>query len=744
MHSEFNIKEAFLVTNDYNIENVNKKSFDNYTYLDSESKHSMSKVNVFFGCNGSGKTALAQYFYEKSPETTKIFNSSYVRNNILKQQGVQGSSIIIGNENINLQREIDSLKNDLDKITNEGTQLKEEKEILSSEIENQMREIIISQKDNFLTRIKQKPNAKENPQNAFNLWKKDSQLNIQSSAKSINELDKEIGLLTSQLNAPLQNFLSLKDSFVENIQKYLHKKVIRPQGKINHELIDWLKKGIYLHNLTENSKEMKCLFCGENFNGHSTLKLLQRKIDNNYSLLTEKLQSFENILNKSNQQLINYNNIMGKENTGKIASILQPFFDAIQQKKNGPEKEILISNNSQKALFDKINNISQTVKSNQFRLQKLQEERANKEKIARKRTGELIVKNKIINDNLDSLKEKESTIKTKRNDYEVTRNKLVKLEDQSKDYTGFMQLINKQLYLAGADYSLKVNNSTNGVFNVVVNDSSLNIDNKQLSEGEIRLIAFLKFYYELFLRIGNNNTQLKQDIDTIIFDDPITSIDANNRIFILDLINRLIDNYVDKSDIGILIFTHSDYDFHNFAYFYKDARRFIIKKDEHEHSEVKFLTKDAFLNFSNTYKSSFEDIVEFATKSRNKLSVFNNYLKYGNQARYVLETHARSNYEIHYATESGIGQLAIYYNITASEENAVKTMLNTINSLSHGTSYMQGISNEPFAPEIQKAIRILILLIYRKDKQHVKCMSGDYWGTLKNAIHTWHYLDTSK
>ncbi|WCT58649.1 ATP-binding protein [Limosilactobacillus vaginalis] len=234
------------------------------------------------------------------------------------------------------------------------------------------------------------------------------------------------------------------------------------------------------------------------------------------------------------------------------------------------------------------------------------------------------------------------------------------------------------------------------------------------------------------------------NIDTIIFDDPITSIDANNRIFILDLINRLIDNYVDKSDIGILIFTHSDYDFHNFAYFYKDARRFIIKKDEHEHSEVKFLTKDAFLNFSNTYKSSFEDIVEFATKSRNKLSVFNNYLKYGNQARYVLETHARSNYEIHYATESGIGQLAIYYNITASEENAVKTMLNTINSLSHGTSYMQGISNEPFAPEIQKAIRILILLIYRKDKQHVKCMSGDYWGTLKNAIHTWHYLDTSK
>lgn len=210
----------------------------------------MSKVNVFFGCNGSGKTAPAQYFYEKSPETTKIFNSNYVRNNILKQQGVQGSSIIIGNENINLQQEIDSLKTDLDKIINEGTHLKEEKNRLSSEIENQMREIIISQKDNFLTRIKQKPNAKENPQNAFDLWKKDSQLNIQSSAKSINELDKEIALLTSQLNTPLQNFYSLKDSFAKNMQKYLHKKVIRPQEKINHELIDWLKEGIYLPEMS--------------------------------------------------------------------------------------------------------------------------------------------------------------------------------------------------------------------------------------------------------------------------------------------------------------------------------------------------------------------------------------------------------------------------------------------------------------------------------------------------------------
>ena len=218
--------------------------------MDSNPKHSVSKVNVFFGCNGSGKTAPAQYFYEKSPETTKIFNSNYVRNNILKQQGVQGSSIIIGNENINLQQEIDSLKTDLDKIINEGTHLKEEKNRLSSEIENQMREIIISQKDNFLTRIKQKPNAKENPQNAFDLWKKDSQLNIQSSAKSINELDKEIALLTSQLNTPLQNFYSLKDSFAKNMQKYLHKKVIRPQEKINHELIDWLKEGIYLPEMS--------------------------------------------------------------------------------------------------------------------------------------------------------------------------------------------------------------------------------------------------------------------------------------------------------------------------------------------------------------------------------------------------------------------------------------------------------------------------------------------------------------
>lgn len=500
-----------------------------------------------------------------------------------------------------------------------------------------------------------------------------------------------------------------------------------------------------MHKLTENSQEIKCLFCGAKFNGHNTLKLLQQKVDNSYSLLTEGLQRWEDLLKKSNQQLTNYDNITGEENTSKESSVLQPFIDAIQQKRSEPEKRISISNDSQKALCNKINSINEALNSKRLRLQKFQEERANKEKVARKRTGELIVENKTINENLNLLKEKDKAIKAKRNNYKAAHNTLVELENQSKDYSGFMQLVNKQLYLAGADYSLKADpNSANGVFTVVLNSSSLDIDNKQLSEGEIRLIAFLKFYYELFLRVDSNNTQLKHDITTIIFDDPITSIDANNRVFILDLINRLIDSYIDKNNLGILIFTHSDYDFHNFAYFYKNARRFIIKKDEHEHSEVKFLAKDAFLNFSNTYKSSFEDIVEFAVKSKKKISMFDNYLKYGNQARCVLETHARSNYEIHYATESDIDQLATYYNIADSEKKTVITMLNTINSLSHGTSYMQKISSEPSASEIQKAIRILILLIYRKDQQHVKCMSGDYWGTLKNAIQTWHYLDISK
>lgn len=376
------------------------------------------------------------------------------------------------------------------------------------------------------------------------------------------------------------------------------------------------------------------------------------------------------------------------------------------------------------------------VQESRKKFNELQEEKANVERIAKKRTGELIVENSDIRDELDLISKVKEELSKNRDSHNKLAEEIGALENKKNNYDGFKKLINRQLKICGADFQLENSPSnTNGEFNIVLSHSLL--ENKQLSEGEVRLIAFLKFYYDLFYKIDSDDAQLKENISTIMFDDPVTSVDLNNRYFITELINELINNYISRNQTGIIIFTHSDYDFHNFAFSARKAKRFLIRKDKQNCSEVAYLEKNMFLNYSDTYKSSFQDIVNFAVTSKNKLEEFKNYWKLGNQARYVLETHARSNYELEYATQKGIGELKKFYRIEDKNQEAVSLMLNTINALSHGTSYIQGSFNEVPSKVIQGVIRTLIKLLYQKDKEHVKCMSGEYWGKLKNEIINW-------
>lgn len=65
------------------IENVSCKSFQNFT-----SSEDLSDVNIFFGINGSGKTALSQWLKTNYNSITKIFDTDYV-SDILKQVNLQ-------------------------------------------------------------------------------------------------------------------------------------------------------------------------------------------------------------------------------------------------------------------------------------------------------------------------------------------------------------------------------------------------------------------------------------------------------------------------------------------------------------------------------------------------------------------------------------------------------------------------------------------------------------------------------
>lgn len=60
------------------IKNINKKSFVDYS-----SGEEFGQVNVLFGPNGSGKSALSEWIKENNYDKTRIFDTSYVLDNIV-------------------------------------------------------------------------------------------------------------------------------------------------------------------------------------------------------------------------------------------------------------------------------------------------------------------------------------------------------------------------------------------------------------------------------------------------------------------------------------------------------------------------------------------------------------------------------------------------------------------------------------------------------------------------------------
>ena len=74
---------------------IQSKSFNNYTC-----NEELVKVNIFFGQNGSGKSALSSWVKSQDPEGTRIFDTSYVEANVRQKTSLSGTNIIVGKEQI--------------------------------------------------------------------------------------------------------------------------------------------------------------------------------------------------------------------------------------------------------------------------------------------------------------------------------------------------------------------------------------------------------------------------------------------------------------------------------------------------------------------------------------------------------------------------------------------------------------------------------------------------------------------
>lgn len=704
--------------------NIDSKSFVNYSC-----NELLAKVNILFGMNGSGKSGLTKWIESRNPENTRVFSTEYVIQNIKVDDSaeINGVKITIGEQKVNFAVQVEDIEianENLEKtIVELGSQQEGVKKNLFDLIENELKRA----KESFKgIRINQKPNAKNDPISALKAWRQDINSDLEFSANtSLSELNAKKDSLNSEisnLNPILSTSLTLER--FEKLNTSLAKPVAIPDNEFTSKLLDWLKEGLNLHNLVQEDESHKqmCEFCGNSFDSFSVKSMIDKKLNAEYSKLIQAIDRLEQQLPLSTD-VIKLEKKLDKEILDAFEDAIKLIKEKLSMKRSNPMLNVRIDDKSMNDLFALDIAIQRKKTESSKELDAVKKDLSNQESLAKHQVAKNL-------QNISRVLELEAMIP--KYEEQINKEKLAIYEnkqqikiwsERSDDYAPFKEIVNQELVQLGLEFKLELLNSGQG-YRIEHNNAEVEMTVEDLSEGERRLLAFIHFYYDLFENISENSEKIDSAIQTIVIDDPITSFDADNRILLIERINSVIGR-INNEDIQIFVLTHSSFDFHSFGYNVgNDKKRWRVNKDLNGESKITLVPDEELKNFSDYYKSAFLELADFALLTNSELSEKLNAYHYGNKMRVVLESNARSNYNIENVTSTVVPTLIDYYKV--DEKLCVKfgDAINLINSFSHGRSYYDEHINFVAPKTMRNAIRMIIKVLFDKDLHHVRLMTN--------------------
>lgn len=701
-----------------NFSNINIKSYNNY----SNPIDSIGKTNILFGTNGSGKSALSQWIYQQDNKHSEIFNTRYVLDNIDTVNDISGIRLTVGKEAIENKEAINNIEETNNNIEITNDSLDKESKRLKQELYGFMQEELSNSKIQFsITKnINQKPNAINDPVHALELWKKeiiqDSELSHVTSSIDLEQKIKEQKLLKNSL----QSVLKISNTEYKELSNSLLSPVLVPEESISQNMSDWLINGLFIHENHEKDSNT-CQFCGNQFDLEQVREQITLKISSSHAKIIKKLSTYEKIISESieNEQKIP-ESFFVKERA-EFIKLSSSLLAKIKKKIKNTMFEIQVSKDSWDNLTQLDNSINNEINTIDTQLHNYDLQLRDIESIAKSWIGKKLFNNETANTIIpEKLKKIQKKI-IENNEVISTNNEWI-LEQRStnSDLEPFAQLVNNHFKLIGLELSLKVN-ADDDTYKIIHHNSNIRLLAKDLSEGERKLLAFLHFYCYIFDEIKSSTNGINQ----VIIDDPITSLDSDNRYYLTEIINNFIKEVLNK-EVQVFIFTHSSMDFHNFGFSSRsnvDLKFWNIHKNEIGNSEIELKNINDLKNYSDYYHGIFLNVMAFALTPNSKIGQVTKHIHFGNQARLVLETHARSNYKIENVTSNASTKLFEVYEISSEQEVKFINMLNVINSLSHGISMYDTPVNTISPTEIRNSIRIMIGVLYKKDPHHIEKMA---------------------
>ncbi|WP_273706037.1 AAA family ATPase [Leuconostoc mesenteroides] len=689
------------------IEHINSKSFDNYS---SDDKFTLT--NVVFGTNGSGKTALSTWLKKELPDNARLFSSDYVERNIVAVNEISGVKLTVGKAAVNVEENIERVKFANDQITSQGIQINKEHKAVKKELFQILNTTLQHARQQFeLTKnIKQKQNAADDPVSAINQWFNDINDTLPKIGSS-KELDQEKQLLEKQFQN-LNTIFNYKKEKYDWIKKSLEEPVLVPSNVVSQQIAQWIRSGTHLHNMS--SKEEMCQFCGNIFDASNISKIIQEKTSNAHALLTQSLTNFLQELDNARNKVTHLPEDL---QSADIINTISNIKNLVNQKIANSNQNIKIDLSLLQTIAQFDSMLSTQKDKLSLKLKNINRQLNEVELVAKSWIG-IQLKN---NASIESLETKLHDFSTKleelRKVYKDNEKWISEQKVSNSSLRPFRDLVNHEFELLGLDFKLEILDD-NAHYLIKHKDLDTVITTKNLSEGECRLLGFLHFYYDLFDSVDE---AISADTNLILIDDPITSMDSDNRYYLTELINTFIKKSIGLN-VQLFVFTHSSLDFHNFGYSNKNEISFWkVRKNVQRKSEIVHLKFEDIQNYSDYYQANFKDVYEFATLGRTKLP--DAFIQFGNKARLVLESHARTHYKLEYATSAVIKKIQEYYDVPTSKYDSLKKSLDIINSLSHGMTFADEYTLS--AREVQQSVRFMLSMLYNKDPFHVKQMAGN-------------------
>lgn len=710
------------------LNNFTLKSFVGYT---NPNDLLFRAKNILFGYNGKGKSSIAigikdQFLKDptKYPENLRIFDRDYISNSLLLENTdgkIKGVEASFGKGIVDIENKIKDLEkliiseNEIGKLDASIVKLRKE---IRTEIDT------IHDRKKGEANI-QKKSKDDSVKRVIELYKKDYQdaKKVEADDDKLiringdNSIEKQI---SQNENLRPLTFAKIQTTLIEEIKIVFKENFGEDISIPEFEVVQWIESGLKLHKEGDN-----CKFCdGKLDYSDVKLKIAQYK-ENKRHKATEKLKQFREQL----QSLLDSIRIIEKESKTYYTNIgneVEQHFIEISEKKSTIESlitscqskidKIEIQENfdfeflaeTLKVIEESISTISKT-KNEQ--LSELKKKYNNLTTLVKGAIGLEILKSVTIKNKLQEVKGKEDELKEKRENNKKKQQEIQELKQQkslTKDFADFVSQILKDINI-----SLTVTLATDNR-NYIIKSTSENatLTIKDISEGEKNLLALLFFYYELFA--DNKQLQIKPEIELIIVDDPISSMDDSNKFYILELMKNLLE----LPNQQVFLMTHSWEDFCNLSYGKKSWENnqpfatFEIRK-ANGRSELSQLK-----NIEKPYKYLFRELFEFSQKKEDDLKTDCQIYHYPNVMRRVFEEWY--SFKIGKDLNLTSSQQDRIINDLSITENREKTKLGLLLKVCNILSHSINGSKNP--QEIHQSAKYLMELIKGNDKLHFENM----------------------